>query len=101
MLRFQPTKRISVSWLQKYVGEQFMNNVESVEAKLGSYATHDLNLSWEIVPKKIFKSIIINGLVNNIFDKEYVSNGADYGGGAVYYYPQAGINFLTGLTLLF
>ena len=78
-----------------------MNNVESVEAKLGSYATHDLNLSWEIVPKKIFKSIIISALVNNIFDKEYVSNGADYGGGAVYYYPQAGINFLTGLTLLF
>jgi iron complex outermembrane receptor protein len=101
MLRFQPTKRISVSWLQKYVGEQYMNNVESAEAKLGSYATHDLNLSWEIVPKKVFKSIIFNGLVNNIFDKEYVSNGADYGGGAVYYYPQAGINFLTGLTLLF
>ena len=101
MLRFQPTKRIAVSWLQKYVGEQYLNNSESVDAKLGSYATHDLNISVELVPKRFFKSILFSGLVNNIFDKEYVSNGADYGGGAVYYYPQAGINFLTGITFMF
>ncbi|MBL0014466.1 MAG: TonB-dependent receptor [Flavobacterium sp.] len=100
-LRFQPTKRIAVSWLQKYVGEQYLNNAESADAKLGSYATHDLNVSVELVPKRFFKSILFSGLVNNIFDKEYVSNGADYGGGAVYYYPQAGINFLTGITLVF
>lgn len=101
MLRFQPTKNISISWLQKYVGEQYLNNEEAERGKLTSYVTHDLNLSWEIIPKKIFKSIVFSGLVNNIFDKSYVSNGADFGDGAVFYYPQAGINFLTGLTMTF
>lgn len=101
MLRFQPNKRFSVSWLQKYVGEQYLNNNETKEGKLSSYATHDLNISWELVPKKIFRSVLFSALANNIFDKKYVSNGVDYGGGAIYYYPQAGFNFLVGLTLSF
>jgi iron complex outermembrane receptor protein len=62
----------------------------------------------------VFKSIILNGLVNNIFNIDYVSNGYFFtydddfsvpneittieGAG---YYPQAGINFLVGATLKF
>ena len=42
----------------------------------------------------------LNVLVNNIFDKQYVSNGYMYDV-YPYYYPQAGINFLAGLTLKF
>ena len=60
------------------------------------------------------KSIVFSGLVNNIFDVKYVSNGYFFtydddfsnpgtittieGAG---YYPQAGINFLAGVTLKF
>jgi len=74
----------------------------------------DFNISYEIKMKSIFKSIIVSGLVNNIFDYKYESNGYFYtydddytnpgtvstieGAG---YYPQAGINFLAGLTLKF
>ena len=101
MLVFQPLKSLKISWLQKYVGEQYLSNAESETSKLSSYMTHDLNVSFEFIPKSIFKSIQLNGLVNNIMNKKYVSNGADYGGGAIYYYPQAGINFLVGLTLNF
>lgn len=101
MLVFQPIKSLKLSWLQKYVGEQYLSNAESETSKLSSYMTHDLNFSFEYLPKSIFKAIQLNGLVNNIMNKKYVSNGADYGGGAVYYYPQAGINFLVGLTLIF
>ena len=43
---------------------------------------------------------MITGLVNNILDKKYVSNGAMWDI-YPYYYPQAGINFLAGLTLKF
>ena len=62
-----------------------------------------LIIAMFIIGKKYHfeKSIVINALVNNIFDVDYISNGADYGGGYVYYYPQAGINFLAGLTLKF
>jgi iron complex outermembrane receptor protein len=61
---------------------------------------NDLNVAYEFKPKSVFKSIILTGLVNNFLDKKYVSNGYMYDV-YPYYYPQAGINFLAGLTLKF
>ena len=98
-LVFIPIKRLQIALLSKYVGEQFMDNYETPNSKLKSYFTSDINVSYEWATKSVFKSIIFNGLVNNVFDKKYVSNGAMYGD--PYYYPQAGINFLLGATLKF
>jgi len=101
IVTYHPIKSLKIAWLQKYVGKQFLNNRESEESHLPSYYTNDLNLSYEFNPQKVFKSIVLTGLANNFLDKKYVSNGADYGGGYVYYFPQAGINFFVGLTLTF
>lgn len=98
-LIYIPVKDIQIALLSKYVGKQFMDNYESANSKLNSYFTSDLNVSYTIQTRSIFKSIIFNGLVNNIFDKKYASNGYMYGD--PYYYPQAGINFLLGATLKF
>jgi len=113
-LGFTPVKNFQISLYSKFVGEQYMANIDSEGSKLDSYFVNDLNISYEFKPKSIFKSILISGLVNNIFDKKYVSNGYFYtydddysnppavktieGAG---YYPQAGINFLVGLSLKF
>jgi iron complex outermembrane receptor protein len=97
---YSPVQNLHLSLLQKFVGEQYMNNIELPEAKLADYFVNDLNISYEIKPKSVFKSIMITGLVNNILDKKYVSNGAMWDV-YPYYYPQAGINFLAGLTLKF
>ncbi|PXY45459.1 TonB-dependent receptor [Flavobacterium hydrophilum] len=97
---FSPIQDLHISLLQKYVGEQYMNNIELPSAKLADYFVNDLNVSFEIKPKSVFKSITITGLVNNILDKKYVSNGAMWDI-YPYYYPQAGINLLAGLTLKF
>lgn len=97
---YSPIESLHISLLQKFVGEQYMNNIELPEAKLADYFVNDLNVSYEIKPKSVFKSIMITGLVNNILDKKYVSNGAMWDI-YPYYYPQAGINFLAGLTLKF
>lgn len=97
---YSPIENLHISLLQKYVGEQYMNNIELPDAKLADYFVNDLNVSFEIKPNSIFKSIMITGLVNNILDKKYVSNGYMYDV-YPYYYPQAGINFLAGLTLKF
>ncbi|MFH6986986.1 TonB-dependent receptor [Flavobacterium collinsii] len=97
---YSPIQSLHISLLQKYVGEQYMNNIELRAAKLADYFVNDLNVSYEIKPKSVFKSILITGLVNNILDKKYVSNGAMWDV-YPYYYPQAGINFLAGLTLKF
>jgi iron complex outermembrane receptor protein len=114
ILTFLPLSNFQVSLLSKIVGEQYMGNIDSEGSKLNSYFVNDLNISYEFKPKSVFKSILLTGLVNNIFDYKYVSNGYFYtyddnwsdpnqittieGAG---YYPQAGINFLVGLTLKF
>ncbi|WP_026728643.1 TonB-dependent receptor [Flavobacterium denitrificans] len=97
---YSPIQSLHISLLQKYVGEQYMNNIELPSAKLADYFVNDLNVSYEIKPKSVFKSIMITGMVNNILDKKYVSNGYMWDI-YPYYYPQAGINFLAGLTLKF
>jgi iron complex outermembrane receptor protein len=101
ILAFTPIAPLKLSLLSKYVSEQYMNNIDDASGKLKDYFVNDLNASYQIKTDSIFKSITVNLLVNNIFNVDYVSNGADYGGGYVYYFPQAGSNFLVGLNLKF
>ena len=77
-LVYQPTSNFQMSFLSKYVGEQFMGNTDSAVSKLESYFVNDFNMTYEIKPKSIFKSILLSGLVNNIFGEKYVSNGYYY-----------------------
>ncbi|MDP3680910.1 MAG: TonB-dependent receptor [Flavobacterium sp.] len=100
ILVYTPVENLHISWMQKFAGEQYMNNIELPAAKLADYFVNDLNVAYEFKPKSVFKSIIVTGLVNNFLDKKYVSNGYMYDV-YPYYYPQAGINFLAGLTLKF
>ena len=95
-----PGKDFQVAFLSKYVGEQYMDNTETAISKLKGYFVNDLNITYEIKNIPVFKSIVLNGLVNNIFDTKYISNGYMYGP-YPYYFPQAGINFLVGATLKF
>jgi iron complex outermembrane receptor protein len=117
MVMYQPSKNLQISFLSKYVGKQFMSNLNSSVSKLDvldSYFTSDFNFVYEIVTKKVFDAIIISGIINNIFNTEYVDRGFYYtyddtwsspdsvttldGAG---YYPQATRNFLVGVTLKF
>ncbi len=100
ILVYKPIESLQISLLQKFVGEQYLNNIELPAAKLASYFVNDLNVSYEIKPKSVFKSIVVTGLGNNILNKKYISNGYMYDI-TPYYYPQARINFLAGLTLKF
>ncbi len=111
---YQPINNLNISFLSKYVGDQYMSNIEHENSKLNSYFVNDVNITYEIKPKNIFKSIVFSGMVNNIFNVKYVSNGYFYtyddtwsdpnsittitGAG---YYPQATANFLAGITLKF
>lgn len=97
---FQPFEDLQINWLSKFVGEQFMNNIESPEAKLESYFVNDLNITYEYKTKSVFKSVVFSGLINNFLNKKYISNGYMYDI-YPYYYPQAGIHFLAGITLRF
>jgi iron complex outermembrane receptor protein len=111
---FAPSENLQFSILSKFVGKQFMGNIDSVNSELPSYFVNDLNISYEIQPKNVFKSVLFSVLVNNLLNTKYVSNGYYFtyddtwtnpgntitldGAG---YYPQAGINFLAGISLKF
>ena len=113
-INYKFTEKFSLSMLSKYVGKQFMGNTDAKNSILESYFVNDLNFNLKITPKRIFNEIVVSGLINNVLDKEYVSNGYYYtyddtwsnpgetitldGAG---YYPQATRNFLVGLLLKF
>lgn len=100
LLSYAPLANLKLVVLSKYVGRQFMNNIESPTAELPDYLVNDFNVVYVIKSKKIFDEIILSGLVNNFLDREYVSNGYMWDV-FPYYYPQAGINFLAGATVKF
>ena len=111
---YSPMNNLNLTVLNKFVGRQFMSNIDSEKSILKAYNVHDLNITYLWNINKGIKSILFSGLVNNIFDYKYESNGYFYkydddfsspgvittieGAG---YYPQAGINFLAGATLKF
>ncbi|MBN2598390.1 MAG: TonB-dependent receptor [Marinifilaceae bacterium] len=91
----------------QFVDEQFIDNTSSSDRKLDAYFVSNLNLSYDI-KSNMFKSMRIHLQVNNLFDEEYESNAWVYSyntGGTRYkmdgYFPQAGINFLAGVTVRF
>ena len=115
IINYQPVKGLELKLLSKYVGEQYMSNVEAENSKLDSYFINDFNIQYSWEKPWFFREILLTGLVNNIFGQEYVSNGyyytydipnAEFPSGVqtldgAGYYPQATTNFLLGLTLKF
>ncbi|MDX1761098.1 MAG: TonB-dependent receptor [Christiangramia sp.] len=115
ILNYEPVNGLELKLLSKYVGEQYMSNVEAENSKLDAYFVNDFNVQYTLKDPWVFREIVLTGLVNNIFNEKYVSNGYYYtynipndefpagvqtldGAG---YYPQATTNFLLGLSLKF
>ncbi|HDZ05212.1 hypothetical protein LCGC14_0082790 [marine sediment metagenome] len=110
ILGYMPSESFSLSLYSKYVGEQYLSNTDTDASKLDAYFTTDFNITYEIKMNTVLKSIVFSGLVNNILNEKYVSNGYTYldswsTPGNTFevqgYYPQAGTNFLLGATVNF
>jgi iron complex outermembrane receptor protein len=113
-MTYSPIKSLNITLLNKYVGKQYMGNIDSNKSVLDAYSNHDLNITYLWNINKGIQSILFSGLVNNVLNHNYVSNGYFYtydddysttgttttieGSG---YYPQATRNFLVGMTLKF
>lgn len=113
-LTYSPIKMLQISFLTKFVGKQYMGNIDAEKSILPDYTTSDLNINYEWKINKGIKSIVFSGLINNIFDRTYESNGYFYTYNddfsnppaistieGVGFYPQAGINFLAGMNIKF
>lgn len=109
-----PVKHFQVSLLSKFVSQQYMGNIDAKKSILPDYFVNDLSVNYEWKINKGIKTIVFSGLLNNILNRTYESNGYFYtyddnwssstvittieGAG---YYPQAGINFLAGINIKF
>lgn len=114
IVEYTPIKNLQLALLTKYVGEQYMGNIDSETSKLDAYFVNDFNVVYTLKNIPFVQEIVLTGLVNNIFNVEYISNGYFYtyddtwtdpdatttieGTG---FYPQATINFLLGATVKF
>lgn len=114
ILEYQPIKNLQLIFLSKFVGEQYMGNIDSDISILDSYFINDINIIYSLENVLFVKEIVLSGLVNNVFNEEYVSNGYFFtydddfsnpgtittveGAG---FYPQATINFLVMATIKF
>ena len=104
----------SISFVSKYVGEQFMSNIDAALSTLDSYSAHDIQLQAILLQKENGPLLNFNLHIHNIFDELYSANGYFYtydddwsSPGSlttiegVGYYPQAGRHFMVGITLKF
>ena len=97
-LRYQPAEHFAIGFSNNYVGSQYLDNTGNEELKLPAYFLTDLHAQYSLKMKHIGMDAKV--LVNNIFNKKYVNNGFAYDS-APYYYAQAGINYMAGITLTF
>lgn len=107
-LSLYPVKNLELSWQSKYVGQQYLDNTENADRSLDAYWVNDLSLNIEVGKTKLFKSLAFNATLFNALDHLYESNGwtwvYDFDGSPSHenaYYPQAGRNFMMGLTARF
>lgn len=113
-LTYTPVEDLAISWITKYVGDQYYDNTSSENRKIDAYTVSNLNLNYKI-PVEFAKKVEFTFSVMNILDATYENNA--YGGyylvegGApseqttentwAYYFPQAGIHFMSGLKFRF
>ena len=100
-----------------YVGKQYVDNTGLADRRLPDYLVNNLRLSYSL-PVKGIRELNFTVLVNNLFNKMYLSNA--WGAPTIsadpanpvydknspvnnYFgcYPQAGINFLAGVSVKF
>ena len=105
----KPFENFSINISSKYVGRQFIDNTSNKQRMLDAYMVHNLKLAYSIFPK-FMEEIQVSLLVNNLLNQMYSTNAWVYKGvvgdqGLIAiedgYFPQAGINFLGGITLRF
>jgi iron complex outermembrane receptor protein len=111
---FEPIKNLTLTLLNKFVGKQFMGNIDAQQSILKDYNVHDFNITYLWTLNKGIQSILFSGLINNVLNHKYISNGYFYTYDDTYttpgvtttiegtgYYPQATRNFLVGATIKF
>lgn len=102
-----PIKGLDLTFQNKYVGKQYLDNTMNANRAIAAYNVTDVLVSYTI-KTRIIKEIVITGAVYNVLSTTYVTNGytyVNYVGNDLMTYnsfaPAAPVNFLGGLKLRF
>lgn len=105
-LAWSPIKNLKCVWMSQRVGTQYLDNTSNENRKLDAYWVNDLRFEYQLHRGNDL-NVRFNALVNNVLDARYSSNGYTFSymaGSRVtenFFYPQAGRNFLVGVTFGF
>ncbi|MCX6258893.1 MAG: TonB-dependent receptor [Bacteroidia bacterium] len=106
-LAYNPVKGFDISLMTKYVGDQYIDNTSGSDRMLKAYIDNSIRLSYSLKIHHI-KEISFNLLLNNVLNARYETNAwvYRYMSAGTYekedgYFPQAGRNFLAGISLKF
>lgn len=119
---YQLCNNMEAQFISKFVGEQFIDNTSSTDRMLDEYLVHNARLVWNM-DCKLFKTAKLTFQANNLLEEKYANNAWVYrfisdawdptgsdpyvtansegGYNMAAYFPQAGRNYLVGLTLGF
>lgn len=106
-LRNSPKHELSFALLTKYVGRQYIDNTSDRDNSISPYSFSDLRIRFAFRPA-FAREVALTLLAQNIFDARYETNAWSYryvydGNPALDqgYFPQAGRNFLMGVSIGF
>jgi len=119
---YELNDHLNAQFISKYVGDQYIDNTSSQERMLEAYLVHNARLSVNI-NSKVFKTAKITFQANNLLEDKYSNNAWIYrfisdgydprpddpyvnansegGYDMAGYFPQAGRNYLLGISLGF
>ena len=98
LVNYNPAKNFSFGLQNQFVGSQYLDNTQNENLKLASYFLTDFNAKYSLNLKKT--TVDFRLLVNNLLNKKYVNNGFVVED-SPYYFSQAGINFMFGVSFKF
>ncbi len=107
LLHNSPNHDLNISLLNKYVGQQYIDNTSDAQNVIDAYHYTDLRLVYG-VNQILGKRIQLTFLIRNLFDQWYETNAWSYRFAvegepllAQGFYPQAGRNYLVGAKVSF
>jgi len=113
VIDYSPVKNVGISLMNKYVGDQYLDNTQNDNRKLNAFWTTDVKLSFSVFPGFV-KQMDFSVIVYNAFNRLYEPNGytfsyfvpAEQAGGRElvtenFYYPMAGTNVMAGVSIKF
>ncbi len=106
-LEYTPITNLSFAFISKLVGKQFLDNTSNSARVINSFCTNSVRANYKL-PIKGIRELGLAFAFNNIFNEQFEDNGYTFsyvaGGEFItenFYYPQAGFNFMAGLSLKF